>query len=72
MKQKVIAKIIGLEFLIILFYVGNGAFVSIKQPSGPLLQFVMLVPPALGLFFYIAMKKTGKCISFIPLKRFIY
>ncbi|WP_241745289.1 abortive infection protein [Lysinibacillus sphaericus] len=46
MKQKVIAKIIGLEFLIILFYVGNGAFVSIKEPSSPLLQFAMLVPLA--------------------------
>lgn len=69
MKQKVIAKIIGLEFLIILFYVGNGAFVSIKQPSGPLLQFVMLVPLALGLFFYIAMKKNWHIYFFHPIKK---
>ncbi|MFA1736916.1 CPBP family intramembrane glutamic endopeptidase [Lysinibacillus fusiformis] len=69
MKQKVIAKIIGLEFLIILFYVGNGAFVSIKQPSGPLLQFVMLVPLALGLFFYIAMKKNWQMCFFHPIKK---
>ncbi|MCG7437068.1 CPBP family intramembrane glutamic endopeptidase [Lysinibacillus sp. FSL M8-0216] len=69
MKQKVIAKIIGLEFLIILFYVGNGAFVSIKQPSGPLLQFVMLVPLALGLFFYIALKKNWQMYFFHPIQK---
>lgn len=69
MKQKVIAKIIGLEFLIILFYVGNGAFVSIKEPSSPLLQFVMLVPLALGLFFYIALKKNWQMYFFHPIQK---
>lgn len=69
MNQKVIAKIIGLEFLIIFFYVGNGAFVSIKQPSSPLLQFVMLVPLALGLFFYIAMKKNWEMYFFHPIQK---
>ncbi|AMR90361.1 abortive phage infection protein [Lysinibacillus fusiformis] len=69
MKQKVIAKIIGLEFLIILFYVGNGAFVSIKEPSSPLLQFVMLVPLALGLFIYIALKKNWQMYFFHPIQK---
>ncbi len=69
MKQKVIAKIIGLEFLIILFYVGNGAFVSIKEPSSPLLQFVMLVPLALGLFIYIALRKNWQMYFFHPIQK---
>ncbi|KAB0441725.1 CPBP family intramembrane glutamic endopeptidase [Lysinibacillus fusiformis] len=69
MKQKVIAKIIGLEFLIILFYVGNGAFVSIKEPTSPLLQFVMLVPLALGLFIYIALKKNWQMYFFHPIQK---
>lgn len=69
MKQKVIAKIIGLEFLIILFYVGNGAFVSIKEPSSALLQFVMLVPLALGLFIYIALKKNWQMYFFHPIQK---
>ncbi len=69
MKQKVIAKIIGLEFLIILFYVGNGAFVSIKEPSSPLLQFAMLVPLALGLFIYIALKKNWQMYFFHPIQK---
>ncbi|AMO34525.1 abortive phage infection protein [Lysinibacillus sphaericus] len=69
MKQKVIAKIISLEFLIILFYVGNGAFVSIKEPSSPLLQFVMLVPLALGLFIYIALKKNWQMYFFHPIQK---
>lgn len=69
MKQKVIAKIIGLEFLIILFYVGNGAFVSIKEPSSPLLQFVMLVPLALGLFIYFALRKNWQMYFFHPIQK---
>jgi len=69
MNQKVIMKIIGLEFLIIFFYVINGAFVSIKQPSNPLLQFAMLIPLALGLFIYIAMKKSWQMYFFHRIKK---
>ena len=57
MNKKVILKIIGLELILMFFYVLNGAYVSITQPSSPFLQFVMLLPLAIGLFIYIAVKK---------------
>lgn len=57
MNKKVILKIIGLELLLMFFYVLNGAYVSITQPSSPFLQFVMLIPLAIGLLLYIAVKK---------------
>ncbi|MFJ7667567.1 CPBP family intramembrane glutamic endopeptidase [Lysinibacillus sp. NPDC097195] len=58
--KKFIFKIIGLEMLLIFFYVANGAFVSIQQPSSPFLQFALLIPLALGLFLYIAVKKKWR------------
>ncbi|MFJ7735075.1 CPBP family intramembrane glutamic endopeptidase [Lysinibacillus sp. NPDC097287] len=57
MNKKVILKIIGLELLLMFFYVLNGAYVSIVQPSSPFFQFAMLIPLAIGLFIYIAIKK---------------
>lgn len=39
------------------FYVLNGAYVSFTQPSSLFLQFVMLIPLAIGLILYIAIKK---------------
>ncbi len=71
MNPKMLIKIIGLESLLIFFYVLNGAFVSIKQPLSPFLQFALLIPFALGLFMYIAGKRNGEYISFILLKRII-
>ena len=68
MNKNVLTKIIALEFLLIFFYVLNGAFVSIKQPTSPFLQFALLIPFALGLFIYTGMKRTGKNISFFLLK----
>ncbi|WP_155590356.1 type II CAAX prenyl endopeptidase Rce1 family protein [Lysinibacillus cavernae] len=64
-----IMKIIGLEFLLIFFYVLNGAFVSIKQPTSPFLQFAMLIPLALGLFIYIAKKKSWQMYFFHSIKK---
>ena len=57
MAKKMLIKIIGLELLLIFFYVLNGAYVSIQQPSSPFLQFALLVPLAFGLFVYIAVKR---------------
>lgn len=58
MAKKMLIKIIGLELLLIFFYVLNGAYVSIQQPSSSFLQFVLLVPLAVGLFVYIGVKKN--------------
>ena len=71
MTLKMLMKIIGLESLLIFFYVLNGAFVSIKQPSSPFLQFALLIPFALGLFMYIATKKKWREYFFYPIKRII-
>lgn len=57
MNKKIVLKIIGLELLLMFFYILNGAYVSITQPSSPLLQFVLLIPLAIGLFLLIASKK---------------
>ena len=57
MNKMVILKIIGLELLLMFFYVLNGAYVSITKQSSPFLQFAMLIPLAIGLFLYIAVKK---------------
>ena len=51
-------KIAALEFLLIFFYVLNGAFVSILKPSSSFLQFAFLIPLALGIFIYIMIKKN--------------
>lgn len=57
MNKKIGFKIIGLELLLMFFYVLNGAYISITQPSNPFLQFLMLIPLAIGLFIYIISKK---------------
>ncbi len=67
--KKIIFKIIGLEMLLIIFYVVNGAFVSIQQPSSPFLQFALLIPLAIGLFLYIAIKKKWRHYFFIGINK---
>ncbi len=69
MNKKIAFKLIGLELLLIFFYVFNGAYVSIQQPSSPLLQFVLLIPLALGLLIYIASKKKWSNYFFIPINK---
>jgi len=69
MSKNVLMKIIALEFLLIFFYVLNGAFVSIKQPTSPFLQFALLIPFALGLFIYTGMKKNWQKYFFLPIKK---
>lgn len=46
-------KIILIELLVIFFYTANGAYVSITQPENPVLQFVGLIPLAIGLIIYV-------------------
>ncbi|MGE7093409.1 CPBP family glutamic-type intramembrane protease [Lysinibacillus sp. NPDC048646] len=69
MNKKIAFKLIGLELLLIFFYVFNGAYVSIQQPSSPLLQFVLLIPLALGLLIYIASKKKWSNYFFIHINK---
>ncbi|OMC86568.1 abortive phage infection protein [Viridibacillus sp. FSL H7-0596] len=65
MYKKIVFKIVGLELLLIFFYTVNGAFVTIKEPTSPYLQFVMLVPLAIILFLYIAFKKKWRQYFFV-------
>ncbi|WP_328588897.1 CPBP family intramembrane glutamic endopeptidase [Niallia nealsonii] len=39
------------------FYTVNGAYVTIAEPSSPVLQFIGLVPLAAGIFVYLLIKK---------------
>ncbi|WP_431807401.1 CPBP family intramembrane glutamic endopeptidase [Lysinibacillus sphaericus] len=65
--KKMIFKIVGLELLLLFFYVANGAYVSIQQPSSPFLQFALLIPLAIGLVLYIIAKKKWRHYFFIPI-----
>ncbi|WP_409368513.1 CPBP family intramembrane glutamic endopeptidase [Lysinibacillus sp. 38-6] len=67
--KKMILKIIGLEMLLIFFYVANGAYVSIQQPASPFLQFALLIPLAIGLFLYIAVKKKWGHYFFLSINK---
>lgn len=49
-------KIIGLEFLILVFYTLNGAYQTIAKPSSPVFQFIGLVPLAVGILLYLIIK----------------
>lgn len=69
MNQKLMFKIVALEFLLIFFYVLNGAFVSILKPSSPFLQFALLIPLALGIFIYIMIKKNWQKYFFHSIKK---
>lgn len=55
--KNITLNIIGLEILLIIFFTANGAYVSITEPSNPILQFLGLVPLAVGIFIYLLMKK---------------
>ncbi|HDR7573378.1 TPA: CPBP family intramembrane metalloprotease, partial [Bacillus mobilis] len=47
--QNIVLKIIGLEFLLMIFYTLNGAYQTITKPSSPVLQFIGLIPLAVGI-----------------------
>lgn len=59
-------KIIGLEFLLMFFYIVNGAYVSITNPTHPVLQFIGLIPLAIGIFLYLLFKKKWAVYFFKP------
>ena len=50
---RIILSIIGLELLLMVFFTANGAFVSITSPESPLLQFIGVIPLALGILIYL-------------------
>ncbi|MDQ0272127.1 CPBP family intramembrane glutamic endopeptidase [Cytobacillus purgationiresistens] len=54
--KNIIVKIIGLELLLIVFYTINGAYMTIKEPSNPVMQFIGLVPLAAGVYIFLALK----------------
>ncbi|NRD77089.1 CPBP family intramembrane metalloprotease [Bacillus sp. BRMEA1] len=62
--KTIVLKIIGLEFLLMFFYVANGATVSITKPSNPVLQFIGLVPLAFGIFIYLLTRNNWRYYFF--------
>lgn len=65
--KKIVIKIVGIELLLIFFYVANGAYVSIQQSSNPFWQFAILIPLAIALVLYITAKKKWRHYFFIPI-----
>ena len=63
-KRSILFKIIGLELLIILFYTVNGAYSSIMEPTNPVMQFIGLMPFALGILIYLIVKKKWNVYFF--------
>lgn len=57
---RIIFSIIGLELLLMVFFTANGAFVSITSPESPLLQFIGVVPLALGILIYLLVGNKWK------------
>ncbi|WP_229721185.1 CPBP family intramembrane glutamic endopeptidase [Pontibacillus salipaludis] len=66
--SKLILKVLGLELLIILFFTINGAYVTFTKPSNAGMQYVGLLPLALGIGFYLF--KTKKWRKFFSKNRF--
>ena len=56
----IIWRIIWLEALLMVFYTANGAFVTITEPSSPILQFAVLIPLAAGIFVYLLWKNKWR------------
>ena len=53
-------KVIGLEFLVLAFFIINGAYVSITSTNNPFLSYLVLVPFALMLYGYILFSKKTR------------
>ncbi|WOA61691.1 CPBP family intramembrane glutamic endopeptidase [Bacillus mycoides] len=62
--QNIVLKIIGLEFLLMIFYMLNGAYQTITKPFSPVLQFIGLVPLAVGILIYLTIKNKWKFYFF--------
>ncbi|WP_042351300.1 CPBP family intramembrane glutamic endopeptidase [Bacillus massiliigorillae] len=63
-------KILGLELLLMFFYTANGVYSSVKAPSSPFLQFIGLVPLAVGILLYLLVRKKWSYYFFDGLKNF--
>ncbi|MFL0584812.1 CPBP family intramembrane glutamic endopeptidase [Solibacillus silvestris] len=55
-------KVIGLEFLVLAFFIINGAYVSITSTNNPFLSYLVLVPFALMLYSYILFSKKTRTV----------
>lgn len=53
-------KVIGLEFIVLAFFIFNGAYVSITSTNNPFLSYLVLVPFALMLYGYILFSKKTR------------
>jgi len=60
---KLLLKILGLELLIIFFFTINGVYVTLTNPSNPFMQYIGLLPLAIGFYFYLI--KTKKWRNFL-------
>lgn len=67
MKSKLLWKVIGLEILVIFWFVVNGAYVSVTHPAAHYLQFLGIVPLAIGIAFYLT--KTKKWPHFFSFQQ---
>lgn len=58
--MKLFLKVIGLEFLVLAFFIVNGAYVSITSTNDPFLSYLGLVPLALVLYGYLLFSKKSR------------
>ncbi|MCH7323450.1 CPBP family intramembrane metalloprotease [Solibacillus sp. MA9] len=58
--MKPFLKVIGLEFLVLAFFIVNGAYVSITSTNDPFLSYLGLVPFALLLYGYLLFSKKSR------------
>ena len=58
--MKQFLKVIGLEFLVLAFFIINGAYVSITSTNNPFLSYLGLVPFALILYGYLLFSKKNR------------
>lgn len=58
--MKQFLKVIGLEFLVLAFFIINGAYASITSPNNPFLSYLGLVPLALVLYGYLLFSKKSR------------
>ncbi|RDZ13381.1 CPBP family intramembrane metalloprotease [Priestia megaterium] len=64
-KSKLLWKVIGLEILVIFWFVVNGAYMSMTHPTTHYLQFLGIIPLAIGIAFYLTkIKKWPHFFSF--------
>ena len=60
--MKQFLKVIGLEFLVLAFFIVNGAYVSTTSTNNPFLSYLGLVPFALMLYGYLLFSKKSRTI----------